>query len=178
MSKVKITDQKSTLNGWSDVDSSLNTIAVKKLEVTKLESAMNGEKLKVQQKYQPQLDKLNSEILGIEKNMELYCNSVKDEFDKKKSRELNYGIVSFRKGTPRLATLKGFTWDAVKNLVKVSKKYAKMFIRTKVELDKEKMLKAGLKESELAKLGVHIAQNETFSYEVFAKESVAVETES
>jgi phage host-nuclease inhibitor protein Gam len=174
MAKTKVNDQVTTLKNWVDVDSNLNAIATRKNEVNSIEADMNADLIKIQDKYQPKLDALNSEIIGFEKNIELFCIDNKAEFGDKKSKELNYGVVSFRTGTGKLATLKGFTWDAVKMLVKNSKKLAAQFLRVKEDLDKTSLLKSGLKESELAKIGVYISQEESFSYEVFLKESQAV----
>lgn len=174
MAKTKPKDQKTTLSSWAEVDNCLQDIAIQSNKVKEIEADMNSAIINLQEKYQPKLNELNSEIMGIEKNIELFCLDHKEEFGGKKTKELNYGLVSFRTGTPKLATLKGFTWDAVKNLVKATKKYAVQFIRIKEDLDKQGILASGMKNPELAKIGVHIVQEESFGYEVYYKESKGV----
>lgn len=174
MAKVKTKDQETTLQSWGDVDENLREIAKLKNSVIEEETMMNQAILEVQANYQPGLNSYNAKILGMEKDIELFCKVNKDAFAGKKTKELNYGLVSFRTGTPKLATLKGFTWDAVKNLVKTSKKLTALFIRVKEDLDKQKILSSGMNGTELAKIGVHITQEESFSYEVYSKESKEV----
>lgn len=170
MAKTKTKDQETTLKSWLDVDEGLKNIA--KLTSTKsnLESRMNAEMMKITEKYEADLNSANSEIIKHERNIELFCVDHKDEFGDKRSKELNYGVVSFRHGTPALKTLKGFTWDAVKNLIKASKKFRE-YLRVKEDIDKQALLKSRMKESDLAKIGCHISQEETFQYEAFIKES-------
>jgi len=163
-------DQKSSLKSWSEVDSLLKTIATIESKKMQEESKMNDEILRATQKYQPELDKLNAEKIGYERDIQLYCDEHKSDFEKSRSKTLNYGIVGFRKGSGALKTLKGFTWEAVKNLLTSSKKYSH-YIKTKTDIDKNALLSSGLKADKLAKIGVQIEQSDSFYYEAYLKRS-------
>lgn len=162
-------EQKSTLTSWLDADSVLQQIGSINSQLKKQEGEMNLKITKVQQAHQPEIDRLNELKIGLERNLQLYCESHREEFDGKKTKELSYGTVSFRYAPPSLKTLKGFTWEAVKAVVKGSKKLAGAFLKVKEDLDKNAILSAELKETELAKLGLVIQQAESFYYESFER---------
>lgn len=168
------TEQSSTLKSWDEVDKALKSIAVIKAKVMAQEGEWNDERIKLQNKYQPALDRYNAEIIGLERDVQLYCEENKSLFQETRSRSLNFGTVGFRLGTGALKTLKGFTWEAVKNVVKKSKKYATDFIRVKEDLDKQAILGAQLKEQKLAKLGMFIHQEDSFYYEAYLTRSEAM----
>lgn len=165
------TEQSSTLKSWDEVDKALKSIAAIKAMVMALEGEWNDERIKLQNKYQPALDRYNADIIGRERDVQLYCEENKSLFEETRSRSLNFGTVGFRLGTGALKTLKGFTWEAVKNVVKKSKKYATDFIRVKEDLDKQAILGAQLKEQELANLGMFIHQEDSFYYEAYLTRS-------
>ena len=51
--------------------------------------------------------------------LQAYALANKDSlFIKKKSLDSLHGTIGFRTGTPKLKTLKGFTWNTVTNLLK------------------------------------------------------------
>ena len=170
MAKAKPqTEQKTTLNSWQEADFVLKQIGDASQEIKKNEADMNLKISKIQEAYQPKIDALNEEKIGLERNLQLFCESKRDEFNEKKTKELSFGSVSFRIATPSLKTLKGFTWESVKNIVKASKKLAGTFIKVKEDLNKQAILTANMKESELAKLGLTVSQEESFYYESFER---------
>jgi len=170
MAKTKPqTQQETTLKDWNEADTALRVLGNLNQKIKAGESEMNLKITEVQQKYQPALDKLNEEKIGLERNLQLFCESKRNEFDDKKSKELAYGVVSFRYSTPALKPLKGFTWEAIKNLISKTKKYSEIFLKTKTDINKQAILNAQLKETELAKLGCEISQDENFYYESFER---------
>lgn len=174
MAKTQLAEQKTTLASWQDVDQSLRQIAIRRNELNRIDSEMNEQILKIQNKYNPEVSALGAEIIGYEKNIELFCKSHKADFGDKKSKELNFGIVAFRLGTGKLATLKGFTWESVKKLIQSTKKYKDLFIKTTTSINKDNIIASGLKDTELAKIGCYIDQSESFSYEAYLQESKEV----
>jgi len=58
-------------------------------------------------------------------------------FTKKKSLDMAHGTIGFRTGTPKLKTLKGFTWASALTLVK---KFMPGYVRTNEEIAKDKLL--------------------------------------
>lgn len=75
---------------------------------------------------------------------------------------MTHGTIGFRTGTPKLKTLKGFTWASAVNLVK---EFLPSFIRTSEEVAKDKLLadrdEEGMTEK-MAKCGIQVVQDETF----------------
>ncbi|MBK9333866.1 MAG: host-nuclease inhibitor Gam family protein [Ignavibacteria bacterium] len=176
MAKTKPqTDQRTTLKSWEEVDTALKAIAVIRNKVSQEENVLNEKILKAQEASMPIIERMKSEEIGLERDVQLYCEQNKTLFDESRSRELNYGIVGFRKGTGALKTLKGFTWEAVKSVIKSSKKFKDEFMRVKEEIDKNAILSSGLKPDQLAKLGVHIFQEDNFFIDVFSKEARKLE---
>jgi phage host-nuclease inhibitor protein Gam len=86
-------------------------------------------------------------------------------FGKTKSIEMVHGIVGYRTGTPKLKTLKGYTWDSVLAILQAAKRTE--YIRLSAEVDKAKILadRETIPEADLRIMGVHIAQDETFFVE-------------
>jgi len=111
------------------------------------------------------------ESLEIIKN---YSVENKDTlFSKKKSMETSHGTIGFRTGTPKLKTLKGFTWNAVTNMLK---EFLPSYVRTIDEPAKDKLLADRDNEdvaNNLKKVGIEVVQDETFFIEL-KKESVEV----
>jgi phage host-nuclease inhibitor protein Gam len=90
-----------------------------------------------------------------------------EEFAKRKSAELETGVVGFRTGTPKLKTLPGWTFARVlERLVELGER---LFVREKVELDKEGIIAAKargeLAGEDLRAMGVDVVQEEAFYVE-------------
>ena len=87
------------------------------------------------------------------------------------------GTIGFRTGTPKLKTLKGFTWESALNLVR---EFLPDYIRKKEEINKDKLLTdrdieyASVGKGEavaqpmgslMAKCGIQVVQDEAFYVE-------------
>lgn len=101
------------------------------------------------------------------KILQAYCTENKKAlFSKKRSIETLYGTLGFRLGTPKLKTLKGFTWDRV--LEKIKEKLP-VYLRTTEETAKDLLLadrnKAAVA-SLLPELGLQVVQEELFFVEL------------
>lgn len=172
MAKTKPqTDQQTTLNSWQEVDSALKAIAVITNKINKEESTWNEELMKLKNKYTALLNRYNAEKIGLERDVQLFCESQKDIFAETRSRTLNYGIVGFRLGNGALKTLKGITWEAAKSLIKSSKKWRENFLRIKEDIDKQAILSANLKKEKLAKIGMYVHQEDSFYLEAYLTRS-------
>lgn len=121
---------------------------------------------KIREKYATQLSQLDEEKETAFDTLQSFAMENQAElFSKKKSLDMAHGVIGFRTGTPKLKTLKGFTWASALQLVK---EFLPDFIRTTEEIAKDKMLAD--RESEgmvdkLAKCGIQVAQDETFYVE-------------
>ena len=146
--------------------------------IQKINATMDVEMTRIREKYQDELSKLQDQkdkafdvlqTYGMENQAEL--------FSKKKSIETVHGIMGFRTGTPKLKTLKGFTWASALQLVK---KFLPGYVRQTEEIAKDKLLAdrdidvmvAGdplgpgkpVRE-QMAKCGITVVQDETFYVE-------------
>ena len=133
--------------------------------IKKIEAEIELKCTKIREAYSEQLDThRETKNEGFEV-LQAYANENKKQFEKKKSVELAHGIIGFRTGTHKLEKLKGFTWDAVKELVK---KHLPDYIRTKEEINKEGLIaERGNKEvnKQFSKCGIEVGQDETFYVE-------------
>ena len=135
-------------------------------KVCSITAKMDLEMTKIREKYADQLADLE-EIK--EKNFDIvhtYAQENKDElFAKRKSVESVHGVFGFRTGTPKLKTLKGFTWASVLTLCK---EYLPDYVRATYEVAKDKLLADRDKEEvneNFEKVGIMVAQDETFYME-------------
>lgn len=83
-----------------------------------------------------------------------------------------HGTIGFRTGTPKLKTLKGFTWASALTLVK---EFLPGYIRQAEEIAKDKLLAdrdyKNMPE-QMAKCGIQVAQDEIFFVEPKREEVV------
>ena len=133
---------------------------------------------KVREKYQARQLSLTEERDGAFDVLQSYASEHKSElFVKKKSVEMTHGVIGFRTGTPKLKTLKGFTWASALQLLK---KFMPGYIRQTEEVAKDKLLAdrelervdfLGGVNSELPmrrameECGIQVVQDETFYVE-------------
>lgn len=106
--------------------------------IQKINATMDIEMTKIREKYQDELTKLGEVKEKSFDILQAYALENRDElFSKRKSLETTHGTIGFRTGTPKLKTLKGFTWASVLTLVK---KFLPDYVRTSEEVNKEKLL--------------------------------------
>lgn len=99
-------------------------------------------------------------------------------FVKKKSLDMTHGVIGFRTGTPKLKTLKGFTWASALQLVK---EFLPGYIRQTEEVAKDKLLADRDTEQEvdgkvvsmcerMMRCGIGVVQEEAFYVEPKSEE--------
>ena len=164
MSKIKKTTQASVTLEQAETAAQQFAKASNKLGT--IEAAMNEAIEKVRSKYQDEILELKNQQEEVLPTLEAYAIATKDTWDGR-STELTHARIGFRMGTPKVDKLKGFTWDAVLELVKSNKALAKDFVRVKEELDKKAILDADPKTKQTleAKAKIVIVQDETFFVE-------------
>jgi phage host-nuclease inhibitor protein Gam len=134
--------------------------------IQKINAQIDIEMVKIREKYAYEISK-NVETRDKSFDMLLaYATENKNDlFAKRKSLETTHGVFGFRTGTPKLKTLKGFTWPSVTNLLK---EFAPKYVRTIDEPNKERLLMdrddAELREL-LPKVGISVVQDESFYVE-------------
>lgn len=134
--------------------------------VQKINATMDVEMTRIREKYQDELGKLQETKDNAFDVLQAYAMEQKDVlFCKKKSLDTVHGTLGFRTGTPKLKTLKGFTWGAVTNLLS---EFLPSYVRTVTEPAKDKLLADRDDETvveNLTKVGLSVVQDESFYVE-------------
>lgn len=158
-------------------DEAFATFAKADAQCNKINADIELQCAKIREKWADKLTVLQAERDTAFETLQAFATEHPELFAKKKSLEMAHGTIGFRTGTPKLKTLKGFTWEAAKTLVK---KLLPDYIRTTEEIAKDKMLAdrdsqqmregdplgPGKPMSEaMAECGIQVVQDETFYVE-------------
>ena len=110
---------------------------------------------------QPYIDDLKKEEKALFARLQLWAEQNPDEFISKKSIETLHGVIGFRTGTPKLKTLRGYTWASVLNLVE---EFLPDYTRQKTELDKQRLIdhRNEIDDKDYQKCGMQVVQDEAF----------------
>ena len=131
-----------------------------------LTAKMDLELARIRDKYAAQLADIARDKDKAFELMQAYATERRDElFTKKKSLEWAHGTLGFRTGTPKLKTLKGFTWASALQLVK---EFLPDYLRHTEEIAKDKLLADREVEDmvpQMTKCGIAVVQDETFYVE-------------
>lgn len=148
-------------------------------QISKINADIELQCAKIREKRADELTRLSDEREKAFDTLQAYAVENQAElFTKKKSLDMTHGTIGFRTGTPKLKTLKGFTWASALNLVK---RFLPDYIRIDEEIAKDKMLAdrnnvvpverpngketmAPLTEA-MAQCGIMVTQDETFFVE-------------
>lgn len=119
-------------------DVAFATFAKADASINKIQAEIELQCAKIREKWQERLTVLSAERDSAFDTLQAFATENQAElFVKKKSLEMAHGTIGFRTGTPKLKTMKGFTWEAAKTLVK---KFLPDYIRTSEEIAKDKLL--------------------------------------
>lgn len=132
-------------------------------KLAKINATMDVQFTNIREKYADDLARLGE---TKDKNFEIIqafaLENREDLFAKKKSMDGSHGTFGFRTGTPKLKTLRGFTWAAALNLIKV---ILPDYVRMSEEPAKDKLLadrELPAVAGNLEKCGIEVVQDETF----------------
>lgn len=146
----------------------------------KITAEMDIQMAKIREKWQDELTKLAETKDNAFDILQAYALENREElFSKRKSLETTHGTLGFRTGTPKLKTLKGFTWASALELVKT---FLPSYLRQTEEIAKDRLLADrdleavsitddGLTKHDvamsqaMAKCGIQVVQDETFFVE-------------
>ena len=126
--------------------------AEEELQMLELRKAFEEKSRSLIEQRQTAIEKL--EAFGLQNRDEL--------FSQKRSLELMHGVIGFRTGTPKVSKPRALTWNKV--IEALSEKQS-AFLRTKLEVDKDKILAHRMDEdlmTELNEIGIQVVQEETF----------------
>ena len=136
----------------------------------------DAESAKIREKYAGRLAELDAAKTVAFDTLQSFATENQAElFSKKKSLDMAHGVIGFRTGTPKLKTLKGFTWASALQLVK---EFLPSYVRKTEEVAKDKLLadrdmEVKVKDGEdkvklsheMARCGIQVVQDETFYVE-------------
>jgi len=148
------------------MESAFGEYATADARMAKINATIDVQMTTIREKYADEISRLAEKKELAFAVLQAFAMENKDElFAKKKSLDSIHGIIGFRTGTPKLKTLKGFTWGAVTNLLK---EFLPSYVRTTEEPAKDKLL-ADREDEEIMglfpKVGIAVVQDETFYVE-------------
>lgn len=120
-------------------DEAFATYAKSDAQIQKINAEIELQCAKIREKYADKLATLGAEKDKAFDVLQSFATENQAElFTKKKSLDMAHGTIGFRTGTPKLKTLKGFTWASA---LQLAKKFLPMtYIRQTEEIAKDKLL--------------------------------------
>ena len=147
-------------------DEAFATYAKSDAQVQKINADIELQCAKIREKYADKLATLTAEKEQAFDTLQAFATeNQEDLFAKKKSLDMAHGTIGFRTGTPKLKTLKGFTWASALELVK---EFLPDYVRQTWDIAKDKLLADRDVEEMLprmAKCGMQVVQDEAFYVE-------------
>ena len=141
-------------------------------KLAKINATMDEQFTRIREKYSDEIQKLTEIKDNAFEVVQAFAVENKAElFAKKKSMESAHGIFGFRTGTPKLKTLKGFTWGAALNLLK---EFLPGYVRVIEEPAKDKLLadrEMPEVQKNMGKCGIEVVQDEVFFIELKKEET-------
>ena len=163
-------------------DEAFATYAKSDAQIQKINAEIELQCAKIREKYADKLATLGAEKDKAFDVLQSFATENQAElFTKKKSLDMAHGTIGFRTGTPKLKTLKGFTWASALQLAKKFLPFT--YIRQTEEIAKDKLLadrdlkevavydtptsdprEVSMREA-MAACGIQVVQDETFYVE-------------
>lgn len=149
------------------MEQAFSSYAAADARLAKINSTMDVEMTRIRDKYAEEVNRLSDQKDQAFDVLQAFALENREElFAKKKSMETIHGLIGFRTGTPKLKTLKGYTWNAVTNLLK---EFLPSYVRISEEPAKDRLLADRENEEVapmLARVGVMVDQEESFYVEL------------
>lgn len=169
-------EKKTIISGVSreTADEAFALFAKADAQTAKITADIELQCAKIREKYAEKLADLEWQKAMAFDTLQAYASENKGSlFTKKKSLDMVHGTIGFRTGTPKLKTLKGFTWASALQLVR---EFLPSYIRTTEEITKDKLLAdrdiEGMAD-DMSRCGIQVVQDETFFVEPKKEETAA-----
>ena len=154
------------------METAFSEYAAADARLAKINATMDEQFTRIREKYADDVSRLTE---TKDKNFEVvqaFAMENREElFAKKKSMDGAHGTFGFRTGTPKLKTLRGFTWASALNLIKA---FLPDYVRISEEPAKDKLLadrELPVVAGKLADCGIEVVQDETFYIELKKEEA-------
>lgn len=154
-------------------DEAFASYSMAEAQAAKITADIELQCVKIREKYADKIAELEGQKAAAFDTLQAYASENKaDLFTKKKSLDMVHGTIGFRTGTPKLKTLKGFTWASALQLVR---EFLPSYIRTTEEITKDKLLAdrdvEGMCDN-MSRCGIQVVQDETFFVEPKKEETI------
>jgi phage host-nuclease inhibitor protein Gam len=166
---------KPVITGITDeqYEDALSQYATSDAELQKINATMDLQLTAIRERYADRISTLTDNRERSFDLIQTYALERKDQlFTHRKSIETAHGIIGFRTGTPKLRTLKGFTWPAVANLLK---EFLPDHLRVIEEPAKDRLI-ADRDNPQVAELfpkcGIRVTQDESFFIDLKKEEII------
>jgi phage host-nuclease inhibitor protein Gam len=151
-----------------EVERIVREIAEKTLELKQEQAALDEEILAARKERDARIARLQAAIGERETQVKEWAAANRSTEFSGQSLALRHGVLSFRQGNWRVDLLAGWTWERA--LQQLKKLKLRCWIRTKPEIDKQKILagRQGFEKEQLEalqKAGLCYARGESFSIE-------------
>lgn len=158
---------KTTIVSYEELDRKLLEIGRYDSLIKKSEARMNQLIQNIKEKHEQDTADARAQKSLLEQEVESFCLANKADFNNQRTKTFVHGKVSFRTNPPKVVQLnKKFT---IKTSLEFLKKLFPSYVRSKEEIDKEKILSdyaAGtIKDDNLAGVGLRVDQDETLTIE-------------
>jgi phage host-nuclease inhibitor protein Gam len=158
----------------AEADRVLAKYALAHAKREQINAEMDEKFTKIREQYAADLQDATETVNENFQKLQMYYEVKPELFKKRKSIETAHGLIGFRTGTPKLKTLKGYTWAAVLKLLQSKK--AIDFLRTKEEPAKDLLLAKrddAATKTLMTEVGIEVVQDDTFFIDL-KKEEVEV----
>ena len=147
-------------------DEAFATYAKSDAQLQKINADIELQCAKYREKYADKIATLSEERDKAFDTLQAFATENQAElFTKKKSLDMAHGVIGFRTGTPKLKTLKGFTWASALQLVR---EFLPDYVRQTWDIAKDKLLtdrETDTMLENMAKCGIQVVQDEAFYVE-------------
>jgi phage host-nuclease inhibitor protein Gam len=155
---------------YDDADNALLSLAKIDAYLQSKEAELNEKLQHIRASFDLETSSQKQMKAMLEMNLETFVMKNKGEFEKSRSREMTHGAIGLRRTPPKIAILNHkYNMKTVLELMR-GIKWAKPFVRTKEEPDKEALLAAIAKkeitDAKLASVGLKVDSSENFFYEI------------
>lgn len=154
-------------------DEAFATYAKSDAQLQKINADIELQCAKYREKYADKIASLSEERDKAFDTLQAFATENQAElFTKKKSLDMAHGVIGFRTGTPKLKTLKGFTWASALQLVR---EFLPDYVRQTWDIAKDKLLadrETDTMLENMAKCGIQVVQDEAFYVEPKKEDAV------
>lgn len=158
----------SIIKSRAEMETLVGEIAALRIQAVQEMASLDTEINRARAAYESVLSNLSEKIELKVSLAKAWADMNPSEFAGKKSIEFLHGTVAFRTGMPSLKPLSGWTLELVLEAIKTKPNWREEYVRTKDEVNKEKILAAYphvLDAADLRRMGLRFTQSESFKVE-------------